>query len=145
VDSHHLSHFPRNTPTRPGVQALVSEQESEELREMDRLKNHFLSLFSDDLRTPLARIEANLDRVSSSVGSLPGEARNALPSIGQANADLARRTSDTLSDAQGNSHAPWERRGRRVQRARRGLRGLAPGGPRAEAHSTLPRPRAAIP
>ncbi len=72
------------------------EQESEALREMDRFKNNFISLFSHDLRTPLARIQANLDHVLSRSKSLDPDFREAMLAIQRANGDLARLISDIL-------------------------------------------------
>lgn len=72
------------------------KQESEALREMDRFKNNFISLFSHDLKTPLARIQANLDRVHAENLELPAVAREALEAIGRANLDLGRLITDIL-------------------------------------------------
>jgi signal transduction histidine kinase len=40
------------------------ERETEFLRELDDLKNHFLSLVSHDLKTPIARIQSLLERLA---------------------------------------------------------------------------------
>jgi signal transduction histidine kinase len=42
------------------------ERETEFLRELDELKNHFLSLVSHDLKTPIARIQSLLERLADS-------------------------------------------------------------------------------
>jgi signal transduction histidine kinase len=41
------------------------ERETEFLRELDDLKNHFLSLVSHDLKTPIARIQSLLEQLAS--------------------------------------------------------------------------------
>ena len=72
------------------------QQESENLREMDQFKNNFISLFSHDLKTPIAKIKAITDRLLTEDRTLTDETRLSLKSIDKASGELARLISDIL-------------------------------------------------
>jgi two-component system, OmpR family, phosphate regulon sensor histidine kinase PhoR len=72
-------------------------QESQYLKEMDQFKNNFISLFSHDLKTPIAKIKAVLDRVlTEKSAALPPDVLEALKTIDKTNSELARFISDIL-------------------------------------------------
>lgn len=72
------------------------QQEAETLKEMDQFKNNFISLFSHDLKTPIAKIQAVTSRVLAEHRELPVEVQNSLKTIDRTNAELARLISDIL-------------------------------------------------
>lgn len=72
------------------------EQESKSLREMDRFKNNFISLFSHDLKTPLAKIKAVVDRSLNDYSDTPPAIRENLKTVDRANEELSRLISDIL-------------------------------------------------
>ncbi len=72
------------------------EQESKSLREMDRFKNNFIALFSHDLKTPLAKIKAVVDRSLNDYNDTPGHIRDSFKTIDRANEELSRLISDIL-------------------------------------------------
>lgn len=71
------------------------ETESEHLREMDQFKNNFISLFSHDLKTPIAKIRAITERLMASA-TLDEPMREGLRNIERASGELGRRISDIL-------------------------------------------------
>jgi len=64
------------------------EQESSNLRELEIMKNNFVSLFSHDLKTPLAKISATLDKLKFS--ALESEISEELGSLRKASYELHR-------------------------------------------------------
>jgi len=79
-----------------GYQALKIEQahaklkqEQNYLAELEQLKNNFVSLISHDLKTPIAKIQAVLDRVLSQ-GSLTSELQTDLMSLKDYSEELNR-------------------------------------------------------
>jgi signal transduction histidine kinase len=68
------------------------ERETEFLREIDNLKNHFLSLVSHDLKTPIARIQSLLEQLlhSHSDQKLSPEQNQLIEKTLRANAQLQR-------------------------------------------------------
>jgi len=72
------------------------QEESKYLKEMDEFKNNFVSLFSHDLKTPIAKIKAILDRLQSENPSLDPSVRQGLSGVERANNELARLISDIL-------------------------------------------------
>ncbi|NBV51019.1 CHASE2 domain-containing protein, partial [bacterium] len=72
------------------------QEESRYLKEMDEFKNNFVSLFSHDLKTPIAKIKAILDRLQSENPSLDPSVRQGLSGVERANNELARLISDIL-------------------------------------------------
>lgn len=82
--------------SRQEEQQWKIQQESEYLREMDKFKNNFISLFSHDLKTPIAKIKAIADRVLTEDRSLSSETRESLKGIDRASGELARLISDIL-------------------------------------------------
>lgn len=66
------------------------------LQEIDQFKNNFLSLFSHDLKTPIAKIRAIVHRLLENSPELSESARNDLRSIDRTNDELARLISDIL-------------------------------------------------
>lgn len=72
------------------------QQESDYLREMDQFKNNFISLFSHDLKTPIAKIKAITDRILTEQKALPQEVVGAFKTIDKTNAELARYITDIL-------------------------------------------------
>ncbi|NBT59427.1 CHASE2 domain-containing protein, partial [bacterium] len=72
------------------------QEESKYLREMDQFKNNFVSLFSHDLKTPIARIKAIVDRLQRENSELNSHFKEDLNSIEKANGELARLISDIL-------------------------------------------------
>ncbi|MBI4404460.1 MAG: CHASE2 domain-containing protein [Deltaproteobacteria bacterium] len=72
------------------------QQEAEYLKEMDQFKNNFISLFSHDLKTPIAKIKAITDRLLNDVSNLSPHITDSLKAIAQTNSELARSISDIL-------------------------------------------------
>jgi len=72
------------------------QEESRLLREMDEFKNNFVSLFSHDLKTPIAKIKAVVDRVSKENPDLDTSVSEGLNTIERANEELSRLISDIL-------------------------------------------------
>jgi signal transduction histidine kinase len=72
------------------------EQEAKYFKELDQFKNNFISLFSHDLKTPIAKIKALTNRVLTENKSLPKEVLESLKGIDRTSGDLARLISDIL-------------------------------------------------
>ncbi len=72
------------------------EREAAQLKEMDQFKNNFISLFSHDLKTPIAKIQAIVERSLAENPDLSEKLQLSLKTIGQTNQDLARFISDIL-------------------------------------------------
>ncbi len=72
------------------------KQESETLKEMDQFKNNFISLFSHDLKTPISKIRAIVERLLCEHKDLPADVAESLRSIDRTNTELARLISDIL-------------------------------------------------
>jgi two-component system, OmpR family, phosphate regulon sensor histidine kinase PhoR len=72
------------------------QQESEYLKELDQFKNNFISLFSHDLKTPIAKIRAITDRVLTENRDLAQPIVESLHNIQRTNNELARLISDIL-------------------------------------------------
>jgi two-component system phosphate regulon sensor histidine kinase PhoR len=72
------------------------QQEAEYLKEMDQFKNNFISLFSHDLKTPIAKIKAITDRLLTEHPNLAPEVRTSLRALDKTNGELARFISDIL-------------------------------------------------
>ncbi|NBX76832.1 MAG: CHASE2 domain-containing protein [Proteobacteria bacterium] len=72
------------------------QEESKYLREMDQFKNNFVSLFSHDLKTPIAKIKAIVDRLRKENPDLKSSLEEGLVGIEKANGELARLISDIL-------------------------------------------------
>ncbi len=72
------------------------EQESVYLKEMDQFKNNFISLFSHDLKTPIAKIRAITERLLSSHAELPATIKEDLKTLDRTNDELSRLISDIL-------------------------------------------------
>lgn len=72
------------------------QEESKYLREMDQFKNNFVSLFSHDLKTPIAKIKAIVDRLRQETPHLSPAVEEGLGTIEKANGELARLISDIL-------------------------------------------------
>ncbi len=72
------------------------EQETKTLREIDEFKNNFISLFSHDLKTPIARIKASIDTIKVSGAEINSEILNSIKSIETSNNELAKLISDIL-------------------------------------------------
>ncbi len=74
-----------------------NQQETSYLREMDQFKNNFISLFSHDLKTPIAKIKAVTDRtLTENKDTLSQEVTEAFKTIDRTNAELARFINDIL-------------------------------------------------
>lgn len=86
------------------------QQIAKNLREIDQFKNNFISLFSHDLKTPIAKITAIVERVLTSKKDLDSETQEALKSIAKTNGDLARLISDILKVTKMESMAVEVRR-----------------------------------
>ena len=70
------------------------EQESDNLKRLDELRNNFLSLVSHDLKTPIAKMQGGLERViRNDFGILNPAQREAVEKILSANGDLQRTIS----------------------------------------------------
>lgn len=72
------------------------QEESKYLKEMDQFKNNFVSLFSHDLKTPIAKIKAILDRLLAENPELPTHLKEGFQGIERANSELSRLISDIL-------------------------------------------------
>lgn len=72
------------------------QQESEYLKELDQFKNNFISLFSHDLKTPIAKIKAITDRLMTENPALPEPLKEGLRGIDRTSGELARLISDIL-------------------------------------------------
>src|SRR5690606_18679576 len=72
------------------------QQEGEYLKELDQFKNNFISLFSHDLKTPIAKIRAITERTLTENPDLPPTISQSLKNIERTNDELARLISDIL-------------------------------------------------
>lgn len=72
------------------------KQESETLKEMDQFKNNFISLFSHDLKTPISKIRAIVERLVAERKELAPEVVDSLKTIDKTNTELARLITDIL-------------------------------------------------
>jgi signal transduction histidine kinase len=72
------------------------KQEAQYLKEMDQFKNNFISLFSHDLKTPIAKIKAITNRLLSDNPDLKPKIVESLVTLDKTNAELARFISDIL-------------------------------------------------
>lgn len=81
--------------SRQEEQQWRTQQEAEYLREMDQFKNNFISLFSHDLKTPIAKIRAITNRLLGG-SDLSAGSREAFQTIDRTNNELARLISDIL-------------------------------------------------
>ncbi len=78
-------------------EAWSLEQRSESLRELDEMKSNFLSLISHDLKTPIAKMQAMLERMAhGELGSLTPTQNETLSRILSANGHLQRTISTLL-------------------------------------------------
>lgn len=82
--------------SRQEEQQWKIQQESEYLRELDRFKNNFISLFSHDLKTPIAKIRAVVERLLNDRTDLPATIKDSLHTIDRTNSELARLITDIL-------------------------------------------------
>jgi len=73
-----------------------AEQETEYLKHLDHFKNNFISLFSHDLKTPIAKISAITDRLITQYPELEPEIIESLKNIGRTNFELTRLITDIL-------------------------------------------------
>jgi signal transduction histidine kinase len=80
-----------------GYQANLSErknfllqQEQKSLQELEQLKNNFVSLISHDLKTPIAKIQAILDRIDLRPWNNESIAQDDLQALRQSNNELNR-------------------------------------------------------
>jgi two-component system, OmpR family, phosphate regulon sensor histidine kinase PhoR len=72
------------------------EQESKNFRELDQFKNNFISLFSHDLKTPIAKIKAITHRLIAENKELSSQVVESLKNIDRTSGDLSRLISDIL-------------------------------------------------
>lgn len=72
------------------------EREADYLKELDQFKNNFISLFSHDLKTPIAKIKAISERLNTEGQNLNPEAVEGLRNIERASNELAKSISDIL-------------------------------------------------
>lgn len=72
------------------------QQEAENFKQIDQFKNNFISLFSHDLRTPIAKIKAVLERLQAQHPNLAPDIRDGFRSIDRTNSELARLIEDIL-------------------------------------------------
>jgi len=72
------------------------QEESRLLKEIDQFKNNFISLFSHDLKTPIAKIKAVIDRMINEHPHLQNSIAQGLQTIEKANEELSRLISDIL-------------------------------------------------
>jgi signal transduction histidine kinase len=72
------------------------EQEAKYFKELDQFKNNFISLFSHDLKTPIAKIKAITNRIMTDNKNLSKELLESLKGIDRTSGDLARLISDIL-------------------------------------------------
>ncbi len=73
-----------------------TKRESEYARELDEFKNNFVSLFSHDLKTPIARIKAIVQMGLSEDEGFSPRSQEALKNIDRASDDLGRLIGDIL-------------------------------------------------
>lgn len=73
-----------------------TKRDAEYALQMDEFKNNFVSLFSHDLKTPIARIKAVVQVALSDSAALPQKAQDALRNIDRASDDLGRLIGDIL-------------------------------------------------
>lgn len=102
-------------------------QQTQYLQEVDQFKNNFLSLFSHDLKTPIAKIRAIANRLLVENPSLPPAVIEDLRNVDRTNDELARLISDILKVTKMESmHLDPEREvvdlNRLVEKAVQGLR-----------------------
>lgn len=69
-------------------------QEAEYLKEVDQFKNNFISLFSHDLKTPIAKIKALTSKLLST--PLPAETHTTIRAIDNTSSQLEKSISDIL-------------------------------------------------
>jgi two-component system, OmpR family, phosphate regulon sensor histidine kinase PhoR len=72
------------------------QQEAAYLKELDQFKNNFISLFSHDLKTPIAKIKAVTNRLLTEHPKLEPDVKESLKSIDRTNNELARFITDIL-------------------------------------------------
>lgn len=72
------------------------EQEAKYFKELDQFKNNFISLFSHDLKTPIAKIKAITNRLLTENKNLPEPMVESLKTVDKTGGDLARLISDIL-------------------------------------------------
>lgn len=82
--------------SRQEEQQWKIQQEAEYLKEMDQFKNNFISLFSHDLKTPIAKIKAITDRLLTEHPHLEEDVKTGLRALDRTNSELARFISDIL-------------------------------------------------
>ncbi len=73
-----------------------TKREADYARQLDEFKNNFVSLFSHDLKTPIARIKAVVQLALSEGEGVPQKAQDALRNIDRASDDLGRLIGDIL-------------------------------------------------
>ncbi|MBI1861880.1 MAG: CHASE2 domain-containing protein [Deltaproteobacteria bacterium] len=71
-------------------------QEAQYLKDMDQFKNNFISLFSHDLKTPIAKIKAITERLLGEHPDLPVPVKDSLKTLDRTNGELSRFISDIL-------------------------------------------------
>jgi len=74
----------------------IFEQEAKYFKELDQFKNNFISLFSHDLKTPIAKIKAITHHILTENKQLPLSVTDGLKGIDRTSGDLARLISDIL-------------------------------------------------
>ncbi len=72
------------------------EQEAKNFKELDQFKNNFISLFSHDLKTPIAKIKAITHRLMTENKDLTNDVSDSLKGIDRTSSDLSRLISDIL-------------------------------------------------
>ncbi|MBY0371559.1 CHASE2 domain-containing protein [bacterium] len=72
------------------------QKESEYSRQLEEFKNNFISLFSHDLKTPIARIKAICHGALSEPEGTPAKTLDSLKNINRASEELSRLISDIL-------------------------------------------------
>lgn len=72
------------------------EQEAKYFKELDQFKNNFISLFSHDLKTPIAKIKAITNHILTQNKQLSADIVEGLKGIDRTSGDLARLISDIL-------------------------------------------------
>lgn len=75
---------------------FLLEQEAKYFKELDQFKNNFISLFSHDLKTPIAKIKAISNRLLTENKNLPENVVESLKAVDRTGGDLARLISDIL-------------------------------------------------
>lgn len=81
---------------RQEAQHWRTRKEAEYARQLDEFKNNFVSLFSHDLKTPIARIKAVVQLGLAESEATPVKVQDALRNIDRASDDLARLIGDIL-------------------------------------------------